>query len=88
MSWQRNRLTPSQLALRLASVLSAPLTLCVLLMLVILNGCATTTASVATEPTFCDTARPITWSSRDTDHTIDEVKQHNARGIELCGWGQ
>ncbi|MCA3700803.1 MAG: hypothetical protein IOB84_13605 [Brevundimonas sp.] len=36
---------------------------------------------------FCDLARPITWSTRDTDETIRGVKEHNAVGARLCGWG-
>ena len=54
-----------------------------------LTGCATTTASV--EPTtselrFCDGAKPIFWSTRDTDKTIAQVKAHNAVGKGACAW--
>ncbi len=59
-----------------------------------LSACASLTGSGATEPpkpepgadTFCRIAKPITWSSRDTDQTIREVKAHNSTGIALCGW--
>jgi hypothetical protein len=33
----------------------------------------------------CDAFAPITWSLRDTDPTIAEVKQHNAAWQRLCG---
>lgn len=54
-------------------------------------GCASTKGSGATDPlpgadTFCRVAKPISWSSRDTDETIREVKAHNAVGKALCGW--
>lgn len=60
----------------------------------ILTGCGHLTASGETEApppargadTFCAIAKPITWSSRDTDLTITGVKSHNAVGIRLCGW--
>ena len=59
-----------------------------------LTSCAALTGSGGTEPpapvagaaAFCEIARPITWSSRDTDETIAEVKSHNAAGRVLCGW--
>lgn len=59
--------------------------------MLILSACATTTGSGATDPlpgadTFCRVAKPISWSSRDTDETIREVKAHNAVGKALCGW--
>ncbi|QBX37208.1 hypothetical protein E4M01_05150 [Brevundimonas sp. MF30-B] len=55
----------------------------------ILSACATMTGSGAIEPiqgaaTYCAVARPITWSSRDTDETIREVKEHNAVWSRLC----
>lgn len=60
------------------------------------TGCARTTASsglIETPPpallqaSFCEVAEPIGWSARDTDQTIKQVKQFNAVGTELCGWG-
>lgn len=38
--------------------------------------------------TFCDGAKPIFWSSKDTDKTIWAVKAHNRIGSEACGWGK
>lgn len=33
----------------------------------------------------CEAFGPISWSYRDTDETIREVKSHNASWKELCG---
>jgi len=44
------------------------------------------TASSGTEASFCAIGKPIAWSSRDTDATIEQVKEHNAVGAMLCGW--
>jgi len=46
--------------------------------LLILTGCATTTASVETDAVACSAFEPIRWSRRDTDNTIRQVKEHNA----------
>lgn len=48
-------------------------------------GCVTTTGGGETK-VFCAAARPIAWSTADTDNTIREVKAHNAVGRALCGW--
>lgn len=49
----------------------------------ILTACVTTTASVA--PTsFCQVAKPIYWSAKDTDETIGQAKSHNAAWKALC----
>lgn len=51
-----------------------------------LPGCATT-ASVATDQAaFCVVAEPITWSRSDTRETVRQILEHNAVGIDLCGW--
>lgn len=63
-----------------AMISSASLTL-------ILTGCASKTSSGGTSLTFCDGAKPIFWSSKDTDGTIRQVKEHNAVGVDACGWG-
>jgi hypothetical protein len=36
---------------------------------------------------FCDAAKPIYWSAKDTPKTIEQVKIHNATG-KICGWGK
>lgn len=63
---------------------------CALSWSVILSSCATTTGSgaIETPAAFCDVAKPIAWSARDTDGTIAQVKEHNAVGVALCGWGK
>jgi hypothetical protein len=43
-------------------------------------------ASGAIDASFCEIAKPIAWSARDTDSTIEQVKEHNAVGAALCGW--
>lgn len=52
-----------------------------------LGGCATTTASGGTDApktVVCKVFQPISWSSKDTDETIKEVKAHNAVYLALC----
>ena len=51
----------------------------------LLAGCATTMGGDGTK-VFCESARPIAWSSKDTDETIKQAKAHNAVGVALCGW--
>ena len=51
-----------------------------------LGACATTTGFGETD--FCVAAKPIYWSTKDTDKTIWQVKEHNASGKVLCGWGK
>lgn len=46
-------------------------------------GCQHQTPTVATD-TFCDIARPISYSSRDTDQTRAEILSHNAAGCAVC----
>jgi hypothetical protein len=46
-----------------------------------------TGAAIEHGASFCAVARPILWSVRDSDETILQVKQHNAAGAVLCGWG-
>jgi hypothetical protein len=50
-------------------------------LLLILSGCATKTASVETS---CSVFGYITWSKKDTDLTIQQVKVHNARREAFC----
>lgn len=37
--------------------------------------------------TYCDVSSPITYSSRDTQETINQVTEHNAVYDELCPKG-
>jgi len=52
--------------------------------LLILPGCATTTASVGTNAVACSAFEPIRWSSKDTDETIRQAKEHNAAWAVIC----
>lgn len=66
-------------------------TACALISLLTLAACATlgTSSHGKTEPSsFCLLAKPIRFSARnDTLETIAQVKEHNAVGKKLCGWG-
>lgn len=57
----------------------------------ILTACQTTTNTVATDEAItagvCSIFSPITWSSRDTAETIDQVRRHNAGRDEYCEEG-
>ena len=57
-------------------------------MLMSMGGCAMTMGSGGTDAPFCTVAAPIYWSTKDTDKTIGQVKEHNAVGKTLCKWGQ
>jgi hypothetical protein len=52
--------------------------------LLILQACATTTASVATDSVSCSAFEPIRWSRKDTDKTIRQAKEHNAAWTAIC----
>jgi hypothetical protein len=56
--------------------------------LLILAGCATTTATVGTDAVACSAFEPIRWSRRDTDETIRAAKEHNAAWAALCVHGK
>jgi len=67
--------------------------LCVIASLLPLISCAQTMGSSGPiEPrvvdSFCSVAKPILWSKADTDKTLLAVKEHNAVGKRLCGWGR
>lgn len=62
----------------------------VLVFMLALAGCNMTASELRRKATadtaaFCDTARPIYWSRKDTLSTIQQVKTHNAVG-KICGW--
>lgn len=65
---------------------------CAIPLLAILTAsCATTTvSSVKTDATkvACQSFEPISWSAKDTAMTVAQVKEHNAAGKALCGWGR
>lgn len=47
------------------------------------SGCMTTTGGGVTD-NVCKAWRPVTWSARDTDETIREVKANNAAWGAWC----
>ena len=55
-----------------------------LTLLLILQGCATTTGSAGTDAVVCAAFEPIRWSKKDTDETIRQVKEHNAAWKAVC----
>jgi hypothetical protein len=61
----------------------------VMLSMFLLAGCASTTSlSVTTDngaDAACSVWRPVSWSQKDTDQTIREVKINNARRDGFCG---
>lgn len=74
-------------------------TLCAMLCGVILtlSGCQTTipTSGIELAPavveavghaSFCQIAKPISYSRRDTAQTREEITEHNCVGHKLCGW--
>lgn len=66
----------------------APL-LAMLLSGILLASCATMTASsVPTDRVACGSFEPIYWSAKDTAPTVAQVKEHNAAGKAICGWGK
>lgn len=48
---------------------------------VAISGCARMSPAALV---YCEVEQPITWSSKDTDRTIAEVKSHNAVYKSLC----
>jgi hypothetical protein len=56
-----------------------------LISLATLTGCATMTASsVPVTRTACLAFPYITWSKKDTDATIEQIKEFNAARKALC----
>ena len=72
----------------LEKLLSCVKKLGLLLSLTLVASCNQTTLPALTDrAAFCDVARPIYWSRRDTPKTVEQIKEHNAVG-KLCGWGK
>lgn len=76
------RPTPSRGPMRLA-------TLCGLTWLATHLASCQTTGSGAIDPALvaCGSFKPVYWSRTDSAQTIAQVKEHNAAGKSLCGWG-
>lgn len=54
------------------------------LLIFLLPGCASLTTTPATNSSVCDVWRDISWSKKDTDQTIGEIKTNNARREGWC----
>jgi hypothetical protein len=50
----------------------------------VLSGCAMTIPMSANDDAVCTVWRDVSWSKKDTDQTIAEVKQNNARRDGWC----
>jgi hypothetical protein len=63
-----------------------PARLFVLSLLVILPSCATmtTTAAPTSDKVTCTALRQLSWSRKDTDQTIAEIKEDNAAKKAIC----
>jgi hypothetical protein len=49
-----------------------------------LTGCGSMTATKETNLSACAVWKDITWSKKDTDQTITEIKVNNARRDAWC----
>ena len=49
-----------------------------------LTGCASLTGTRATNTASCSVWKDISWSKKDTDQTITEIKVNNARREAWC----
>lgn len=60
-----------------------------LMLAMALPSCKTTGFSEKIDVTrvACGSFSPIFWSKKDTPETVSQVKEHNAAGTALCGWG-
>lgn len=58
-------------------------TLLVLMTMTAIAG--TSGCSAVMAPVYCQVSEPITWSTRDTVETKEQVKAHNAVYKSLCG---
>ncbi|BEV43900.1 hypothetical protein CRBSH125_00830 [Afipia carboxidovorans] len=74
---------PSHVQMRLA-------TLSGLILLAIPLASCQTTASGGIDPALvaCSSFKPVRWSKSDTADTVAQIKEHNAAGKALCGWGE
>lgn len=62
-----------------------------LILATLVASCTTTGSSVVTSEdsrrVACQSFAPISWSAKDTTLTVAQVKEHNASGKAICGWG-
>jgi hypothetical protein len=50
-----------------------------------LTGCVTLTGTKETNGAVCNVWKDVSWSKKDTDQTIQEIKVNNARREGWCG---
>ena len=67
-----------------------PVTWSGLILLGTLTASCATTGSGGTDPALvaCQSFKPVYWSKADTPATVAQIKENNAAGKALCGWGQ
>lgn len=67
-----------------------PVTWCGLILLGTLTASCATTDFGGTSSTLvaCQSFKPVYWSKADTPATVAQIKENNAAGKALCGWGQ
>lgn len=60
-----------------------------LILLATLTASCQTTGSGGTSATLvaCQSFKPVYWSKNDTPQTVAQIKENNAAGAALCGWG-
>jgi hypothetical protein len=56
----------------------------VMLSILPLTGCVTLTGTTETNASACAVWRDVSWSKKDTDQTITEIKINNARRDGFC----
>lgn len=56
----------------------------VILLTLPLTNCASLTATPVTNAAACAVWKPVSWSKKDTDPTISEIKVNNARREGWC----
>ena len=56
----------------------------VMLSLSLLTGCVNVTTTPAINGSVCSVWRDVSWSRKDTDQTITEIKINNARRDGYC----
>lgn len=56
----------------------------VMLLIFPLGGCASVIGTKETNASVCDVWKDVSWSKKDTDQTIGEIKVNNARREGWC----
>lgn len=58
---------------------------------ILVGSCQTTSSggkTISGVAVTCASFQPIYWSRLDTPKTVAQVKEYNAVGKALCGWGK